>query len=136
MHARAAACAVATVHGGEACWSSLDFELPAIGWDVAGLYAELGRRRTQLEDQGGGSGDHNNTTSSEAARPSLVSTCGKEIRGAPGLERRSSSSPCCDAPVPQEGDGEAAVAEIEVAAAAGSGIGRSSMLCPGERRRL
>jgi hypothetical protein len=28
------------------------------------------------------------------------------------------------------------VAEIEAAAAAGSGIGRSSMLCPGERRRL
>jgi hypothetical protein len=28
------------------------------------------------------------------------------------------------------------VAEIEAAAAAGSGIGRSSMLCPGERWRL
>jgi hypothetical protein len=44
-------------------------------------------------------------------------------------------SPCCDASVAQEGDGEAVVAEIEAAAAA-SGIGRSSMLCLGERRRL
>jgi hypothetical protein len=36
----------------ESRWSLLENELPAIFWDAAGLYAELGRRRTRLEDQG------------------------------------------------------------------------------------
>jgi hypothetical protein len=79
---------VATTHGGEARRSSLDLELLAVVWDAAGLYAELGRRRTRLEDQGGVSDDHNDATSGEAARPSPASTCGKERREAPGLERR------------------------------------------------
>jgi hypothetical protein len=68
--------------------SSLNLKLPAMVWDAAGLYAELGRWRTRLEDQGGGSGDHNDATSGEAARPSPASTRDKERRGASDLERR------------------------------------------------
>jgi hypothetical protein len=67
--------------------SSLDLELPAMVWDAAGIYVELGRRRTLLENQGGGSGDHNDATSGETARSSLASTCDKERRGASNLER-------------------------------------------------
>jgi hypothetical protein len=56
--------------------SFLENELPAIFWDAAGLYAELGRRRTRLEDQGGGSGGGEDTAAGEAcgARPA----CGGE----------------------------------------------------------
>jgi hypothetical protein len=68
--------------------SSLDLELPTMVWDAVGLYAELGRRRTRLEDQEGGSDDHNDATSGEAAQPFLESTRGKERRGAHCLERR------------------------------------------------
>jgi hypothetical protein len=77
-----------TACGGEARRSSLDLELPAMIWNASGLYTELGRQRTRLEDQGGSSGNHNDATSGEAARPSPASMCGKERRGAPGLERR------------------------------------------------
>jgi hypothetical protein len=68
-------------------------------------------------------------------RPFRRAGAGATALGAGKQGREWGFSPCCDASVAQEGDGDAAVAEIEVAAA-GSGIGRSSMLCPGERWRL
>jgi hypothetical protein len=45
-------------------------------WDAARLYAELGRQRTRLEDQGGGSGGGEDTAAGEVggARPA----CGGE----------------------------------------------------------
>jgi hypothetical protein len=48
----------ATTPGGGARQSSHDLELGAKVWDAVGLYTKLGRRRSRLGDQGGGSGGH------------------------------------------------------------------------------
>jgi hypothetical protein len=109
--------------------------LPTTKLDGEGTKTKRSTREIHRATCTGGLDGGEGTAAATANGAWPASARGMKRHRAHGLKRGWPSSPCYEPPGGLFGDGEVMKREIE-AAAAGSGIGRSSTLCPGERRRL